>query len=178
MRELLREEEQRNETFYKKKGESVERMRNVSTSGYGSDETKRRRSQRRSDYAASEFRGRLPVFGKRCSVFARPASGGWLNDGGSAGRRKKERATRRWPRHTEPGPSSISLIRSPCRPPGFRNAKHPLLLARRNSLLRYPFNVLYRFPLLWPKKARGASYFLCSLLKAAIAMEIRVSFRR
>lgn len=107
---------------------------------------------RRSDYAAQKFRGRLLVFGKRCPVFA--------SDGRNERRTRKEgrggtrefsiwkeayalsRCRQRhgaagagWSavrRRREEGPS-ISLIRSPRRPPGFRNAKHSLLLIGQST---------------------------------------------
>lgn len=127
-----------------------------------------------SDYATQKFRGCFLVFGKRCLVFASCGRGSAGEKRGSEeGTIKKEaykrgadnapvpqaeQSVRR--RETREG-LSISLIRSPRRPSGFRNAKHLLLLigqSTRLTPLRSPN------PLLHPDTAHKQAPTDCSSL--------------
>lgn len=137
------------------RGESVERVGNGSCNGY---------RKRRNEEATFTTAFRLRDVG-----IPRASSGIWktmprIREGRRVGVAKRRRKC--GPRkegtscasmaQTQRGPaSSISLIRSPRRPPGFRNARHPLLLARPTL---YPVHPPPSYTVLHPSDEEGAWY--------------------
>lgn len=68
----------------------------------------------------------------------------WLNDEEEARAQRRESASMDPDTRRDPSwASSISLIRSASRPPGFRNARHPLFLARPLLFIPLPRTTSY-----------------------------------